>query len=45
LRSWHFVRSCCCEYRIAVHGKDSVRHNGFSGLSETCGQTKCCSGA
>jgi hypothetical protein len=44
LRDWHFVRDCCCEYRIAVHGKESVRHNRFSGLSETCGQTEICSG-
>src|SRR5271163_2457001 len=42
LRDRHFIRGGCSEYRIAVHGKESVRHTGFSGLSETCGQTKCC---
>src|SRR5271170_1773893 len=42
LRDRHFVRIRSCEYRIAIHGKESVRHFGFSGLSETCGQTKLC---
>src|ERR1700678_1770833 len=40
LRGGHSIRGCCCEYRIAVHSKESVEHTGFSGLSETCGQTK-----